>query len=190
MARGSTTLRSVIGMAASTVCVATAGYGQFMFWAEPGGGFDRIQRANLDGADEQTIVISTESERLEVDTVDQKLYWIDKDVVEIQRANFDGTSRQTVLTFPVNQPHDLAIDSVSGKLYWTEDSMIRRANLDGTNVETILDALDGLVDVGKVAVDSIHGQLYWGDWAIYGIRRSSLDGVGSRTWSRDSTLKT
>ena len=113
-----------------------------------------------------------------------RLYWTEwksysSSLSRIARANADGTGGETLmdgLTDGVG-PRDLAVDSINGKLYWSNKSAaaLHRCNLDGTGDEAIVNEAypEGL------ALDVAGGKIYWADYTYSEprIRRANLDGT-------------
>jgi PKD repeat protein len=115
-----------------------------------------------------------------METVGDKLYWIDHSRQSIYRANLDGSGQETLVHGRelYYLPWDLAVDPVGGKMYWVTlpyDSPvesgdydwvwvggIHRADLDGTNVETLVTYPAGASEYAThVAVDPVLGRVYW-----------------------------
>ncbi|MEL6560658.1 MAG: PKD domain-containing protein [Bacteroidota bacterium] len=69
---------------------------------------------------------------IEVDKVNDKIYFDDNDGGQILRANLDGSNIEKVGN-TTDRTYGIAIDSESGKYYWAgRDGIIRVANLDGS----------------------------------------------------------
>jgi DNA-binding beta-propeller fold protein YncE len=109
---------------------------------------------NLDGTG-QTVVAnfppSTSAHNLAVDSAQAKIYWTTGSGASqgsIQSANLDGSGVATLLT-NLGNPYGIAIDSVNGKMFWTNvnDSTVHRANLDGSNASTIVSGLNFPQDI-------------------------------------------
>ena len=105
-----------------------------------------------------------------------QLYWVDEEAQKIQRTG--GDDYRTVLDqltseHGLNMPGSIALDPVSGKMYWTDDGagQIRRADLDGSNIENLV---SGLADPVGVALDLTAGRLYWADRHHGAIYRGAL----------------
>jgi DNA-binding beta-propeller fold protein YncE len=78
---------------------------------------------------------------IDVDSIENKVYWYDKDDGKIFRANLDGTGIETLITFSGgNDVQGIALDTENGKIYWTDDDSgtISRSNLDGSSSEQII----------------------------------------------------
>ena len=79
----------------------------------------------------------------------------------------------------LSNPSGIAVDSVSGKLYWTDrgvNDVIQRSDIDGANLETLVPS--GNIDAFGIALDVPGGKMYWADSAFDVIRRANLDGSG------------
>ena len=116
-----------------------------MYWTDWDATTDRIQRANLDGTNIETL-IPTGSGLLTpggiaLDVAGGKMYWTDYIRGSIQRANLDGTNIETLIS--VNAPVRLALDIAAGQIYWAaqQPGSIQRANIDGSNMQTLATGL-------------------------------------------------
>ena len=69
---------------------------------------DRIERANLDGSGQETLLTGADSpSSIALDVTGGKMYWITTD--RIERANLDGSGRETLLAgLPL--PRGIALD--------------------------------------------------------------------------------
>ena len=149
---------------------------------------DKIQCANLDGTDIETLVTSTQGlaspQGIALDVAGGKMYWTDTITVKIQRANLDGSDVQDLVTQGlIGPPYGIALDVAGGKMYWTDfgPSKIQRANLDGTDVETLVTSTQGLVGPRGIALDVAGGKMYWTDFSTDKIQRANLDGTDVET---------
>ena len=144
-----------------------------MYWTTDG----RIQRANLDGTQVETLFTGEQAtgEELALDLAGGKMYWTNNDR-GIYRANLDSSQVEALVS--EEDIDGFALDPVGNKMYWIgePDDTIRWANLDGTQVETFLpvatDSHSGLV------LDLAGGKLYWrGDVdGSEAMQRANLDG--------------
>src|SRR5262245_43543292 len=136
-----------------------------MYWTDLGLG--KIQRASLDGAGVQDVVVGGAPMWIALDLVAGKLYWTDFTARTIRRANLDGSSAEDLLFVPPGTlPGGLtgiALDPVQGKLYFGDQSnnRIQRANLDGSGVEDFVTAAQ--MGPMQMTVDVEGGYLYWAD---------------------------
>jgi hypothetical protein len=110
-------------------------------------------------------------------TTAKKVYWTDDVANKIQMANEDGSQVEDLIT-GLDRPTGLDIDTINGKLYWTNNFKIMRSNLDGTNVETVY--TDALVTM-DIKVDAAGGKMYWThDNGISLVSRANLDGSSNQ----------
>ena len=111
-----------------------------IYYAEP----DSLWRANLNGRNREELV--TDLATLgRITIVNGKIYWTEKVNAEmgaIKRANLDGTNVEEFVSIQ-GIPFGMAVDSVGGKLYWTNSSgKIQRANLKRPKVQAVVTGLD------------------------------------------------
>ena len=155
---------------------------------------DKIRRANLDGSNIETLVL-TENRISDIilDSTEGKMYWADtknfpNNEHKIQRANLDGSNIETLFTVLDNYLHGLALDVDGGKIYWTEIfvssfgnySKIQRANLDGSSIETLV-KINNTPGLSDLALDLSGGKIYWADADEGKIQRANLDGSNIET---------
>ena len=145
-----------------------------MYWLDRG--TDRVQRANLDGSEVETLVTAGLSapKELALDVAAGKMYWTDSDLNRVQRANLDGSQEEDLVTGLVG-PAALELDVAAGKMYWTDSRVgkIQRANLDGSGLQ---DLVTGLRDPQGLALDVAAGRMYWTDQGTKKVQRANLDG--------------
>ena len=131
----------------------------------------KIQRANLDGTNVETLFfVGGSLFDIALDVAGGKVYWMTGG--KIQRANLDGTHVEDLVGNQIS-PSNIVLDVAGGKMYWGHlfFRKIRRANLDGTNVEDLVDTV-----FRDIALDVAGGKVYWIDfWG--NIRRANLDGT-------------
>ncbi len=185
-----------------------------IYWTDSGTGNpnpmqdDKIQSANLDGSNVETLLTFENFLRLPMgmDAAGGKIYWTDATRDRIRRADLDGSNvEDVVLTRTIAEqslagsattPRDVALDLVSDpqKMYWIdagtlniEEGKIWRANLDGSSPEALVTT--GLVNPQSIALDVAGGKMYWTDSGTGGpnglqddkIQRANLDGSNVET---------
>ncbi|NOX59213.1 MAG: hypothetical protein GXP29_10195, partial [Planctomycetes bacterium] len=149
-----------------------------VYWADRAGG--QIQRANLDGSDQEVVVTGLGQPRdVVIDTQAGQIYWSDSTLDKIQRANLDGSNVVDIVT-NVDFVAGMHLDSANGKLYFSESATdtVNRVNLDGSNLETLLTSV-GLgtgADPRGVDIDLTRGHLYYSDLKRNAIFRTNLNG--------------
>jgi Domain of unknown function (DUF5050) len=148
-----------------------------IYWSSRTGEY--IQRANLDGSGQTTLVSGTGGALgPALDIAGGQMYWSDNNnglPGDIRRANLDG-SGQTILIHGLMDPGRPALDLANGQIYWNLNNSpgnIMRANLDGTGLTNIL---GGLNLPNSVALDLAGGKMYWAEVGSGTIRRANLDG--------------
>ena len=165
----------------------------FIYWTD--WGTNRIQRANLDGSNVQTLVSRglVSPNGIAVDVAGGKMYWTDFGTDRIQRANLDGSNVQTLVSRGLENPAEIALDVTGGKMYWTDfgeqgtgarygKENIKRANLDGSNIETLVTRSHTRLEWPEgIALAVAGGKMYWTDFAAGRIQRANLDGSNVQT---------
>ena len=112
-----------------------------VYWTEP----DSIWRANLNGKNREKLIADL-GEIGSIAVAGGKVYWTEKNKPDenrgtIRRAVLDGSNVQTLATL-LSVPIGIAVDTVSGHLYWTNSSgRIQRANLVGKNIQNLVTEL-------------------------------------------------
>ena len=106
-----------------------------MYWTES----DTVMSANLDGTDQQAVWQPGPSgfKGIAEDASTGKLYVMDQLNKTLWAMNLDGSARSAVLTFPLYNPWDIALDAAAGKMYWTVSDTVMSANLDGTDQQAV-----------------------------------------------------
>ncbi len=133
-----------------------------------------IKNYKGDALTAETPVMSSRGENL------LTIYWTDSSADKIQRttldqtihSNLDPSDIEDLVTQELESPRGIALDVLTGKMYWTADSKIQRANLDGSNVQDLV--TQGLESPGGLALDVLTGKMYW--TADSKIQRANLDG--------------
>lgn len=168
--------------------------GRIVFLDIKGG---RVLSAKPDGSDLKTLVEGRRAgpDGIVVDSQFGHLFWTNmgkakQDDGSIERADLDGSHLTTVVPIGATwTPKQLKLDSVHGKLYWSdrEGMRIMRSNIDGSSIETLVETGHGDADradaknwcVG-IGVDLEGGKIYWtqkgGNNAGEGsLRRASIE---------------
>ena len=149
-----------------------------IYWLDEGE--DKIQRANLDGANVEDLITGLSNDPLDlaVDVSGGKIYWTYRyGEIKIRRADLDGANVEDLITVTGRSSLvDIAIDISGGKMYWFDErnDKIQRANLDGTDIK---DIASGGWAGGDIALDVSAGKIYWADYWEGKIQRANLDGT-------------
>lgn len=142
-----------------------------------GSGYTEVVAApNPDGVAVPPVAIA-------VDELTGRIYWVQPQGASastgstIRSAAADGSDNQQVIAAGNNRS-SLAIDTIRGHLYWTENDAIRRSDLDGSNIATVRAAVSGQT-VRDLAVDPFAQRLYWIDPSQSSLFRAGTDGSGA-----------
>ncbi|RKH91458.1 DUF5050 domain-containing protein [Corallococcus sp. AB045] len=143
-----------------------------LYWSDFNG--KRVMRAELDGSNPTQIAGGIDSpSAIAFDAPNGKAYVITYNNTRIVRFNLDGTNVETVASSLGGQGVGLAIDSSSGKVYYSSrgDSLYV-TNLDGASPTALVTHPGGTVH--GIAIDVTAGRLYWADWLGTVVRSANL----------------
>lgn len=132
-----------------------------------------------------------------INSTSGKIYWSHIGTYEIMSGNLDGSGDPiSVYDYDdgVNDPRDVAVDPVSGKIYWInrndsspEVHEIWVANADGSGGEIKLFELNGTTDYANgLAINPSNNKIYWSS-TDGGIIVANLDGTGTPSELYDDT---
>jgi DNA-binding beta-propeller fold protein YncE len=148
-----------------------------------------IERADLDGGRITTIVPpggTFTPKQIQLDKVNGKLYWSDREGMRVMRSNLDGSDVETLVDTSQGDARPgkdatkwcvgIAVDASGGKVYWTQkgpdnagQGRICRANIEVPTGETpagrtdIEVLFDGLPDPIDLDFDLANRIMYWTD---------------------------
>ena len=152
-----------------------------LYWIEKTGERNgRIRGANLDGTNVTLVKnLTSVPHGIALDPVNGKLY-VTNAWGKVQRLNVDGSNFQPNLIAGLENPKDIAVDTLNSKVYWIEmnerSGDIRSANLDGSNVQLVKALTSPPLDI---ALDVSDSKIYLIN--AYGkIQRLNLDGSNLR----------
>ena len=148
-------------------------------------GNDTISRVNFDGTGNTTILTLPSASiplGLSLDAAAGHIYFTDNGANMVRRVNLDGTGLVDLVTTGLDNPVNVQLDPINGKMYWVDfgnssvsnSGRIERANLDGSNRQTLISNLPLPEDI---ALDVLAGQMYWTDGIADQILRANLDGT-------------
>ncbi|GGF40337.1 hypothetical protein GCM10011519_12530 [Marmoricola endophyticus] len=138
-----------------------------------------IERIDLDGGNRVTVLPRgsfTTGKQLTADLDEGKLYWCDREGMQVLRCNLDGSDLEPLVVVatgeeaarqPRNHPVGIAVDPASRTLYWTQkgapkagEGRIFRTSIDRPDeVELLFEGLPEPIDLHLDA----HGTLLWTD---------------------------
>ena len=107
------------------------------------------------------------------------IYWTS--VRGVFKASSVDLIPEEIIPVTVRRPVSVVVDSVSGKVYWTDRGLgkIRRSNLDGSAIEDLV--TEGTTILGGIDLDLDQAKMYWTDLGAHAIYRSNLDGNAIET---------
>ncbi|MHC4176255.1 MAG: Ig-like domain-containing protein, partial [Planctomycetota bacterium] len=133
-----------------------------IYWTSPVPDDGRIRRADLDGANAETLIAGLEEpNRIALDLVNGKIYWTDSCADKIQRADLDGSNVEDLITVGLVGPGDIAVDPAEGRIYWAEKHYrkIQSADLDGKNARDVATSLATIPN--GLELEASAGKVYW-----------------------------
>jgi len=148
-----------------------------------------IERANLDGSNVTHVVPpggTFTPKQLQLDEMNRKLYWCDREGMRVMRANLNGSNIETLIDTSEGDTRPgkvikkwcvgIALDVEGGKLYWTQkgsdnagEGRIFRASLEipkdqsAANRKDIELLYDGLPEPIDLELDLANRTMYWTD---------------------------
>eukprot|EP00116_Pleurobrachia_bachei_P007141 sb/3467403/ len=123
---------------------------------------------------------------------DKRIVVADSQKGQIASFAHDGTDAKVLVTSDVGRVEGLAVDWVTGQVFWTSyrDSVsrIEVVNAGGTARKTI-----NSTDIEKaraICVDPVRGYIYWTDWGLLtpAIERSDMSGGGRMVFVGPDTV--
>ncbi|XP_045666824.1 low-density lipoprotein receptor-like [Ursus americanus] len=156
--------------------------GQKVFWADLSA--ESIKWMSMDAKKRGTMVKGVKSDCVAVDWIGRNLYWVDGTAGQISAvpltAVWRGKSEHTiVLDDDVTQPRSLALDPLSGLMYWSEiggEPQIEQAGMDGSSRKVLIS--QGLGWPTSIALDRLSWKIFWSDDKFHCIGSANLDGTG------------
>jgi sugar lactone lactonase YvrE len=148
-----------------------------------------ILRSDLDGKHMTTIIPpggTFTPKQIQIDKVNRKVYWSDREGMRVMRANLDGSNIETLVDTSEGDARPgadarkwcvgVAVDLIEGKFYWTQkggdnagEGRVFRANVDippgqtaarRKDIELLYENLPEPIDL---ELDSRNRMIYWTD---------------------------
>ncbi|XP_018113974.1 very low-density lipoprotein receptor isoform X4 [Xenopus laevis] len=157
---------------------------QSLFWA------DTIQKAIFRAPFDTREKVGTHVKVVEnvhspsaiaIDWIYKNIYWIDTSLKTISVSNFDGSKRKTLFSSGLQDPTSIAVDPISGFIYWSdwgEPAKIEKAGMNGINRQQLV-TLDVQRPSG-IAIDVVKSSLYWVDSKLHTLSSVDLNGQDRR----------
>ena len=155
-----------------------------IYWCDKNEG--SIYRTNINGNGRKLILSGlVNPEDVTVDWINRKLYWVDSDSKTIEYSHLNGSGRTVFLkniagqnpVFVIDQPRALAIDPLSGHIYWTDWGTvpkIEKATLTGEYRHLIITS--SISRPSGLTIDHVTSRLYWVDANLLKIETCDLEG--------------
>jgi DNA-binding beta-propeller fold protein YncE len=166
-----------------------AGYLYWTNMGNPKANDGSIFRSDLDGRNMTTIIAPGDTftpKQLQIDKLNGKLYWCDREGMRVMRASLDGSNVQTLVDTSEGDARPgpdarkwcvgIALDPVEGKFYWTQkggdnagEGRIFRANVNippgqsAANRKDVELLYEGLPEPIDLELDSRNRMIYWTD---------------------------
>ncbi|KAJ6653954.1 hypothetical protein lerEdw1_007586 [Lerista edwardsae] len=118
-----------------------------MFWTDWGDSRPGIYRSEMDGASALCIVSEGVRWPNGISVDDHWIYWTEAYMDRIERVDFNGQQRSVILD---NLPHPYAIAVFKNEIYWNDWSQLsifRASKFSGSRMETLVDHLNGVMDM-------------------------------------------
>ncbi|XP_042329908.1 sortilin-related receptor-like [Sceloporus undulatus] len=118
-----------------------------MFWTDWGDSKPGIYRSEMDGSSPACIVSEGVRWPNGISVDDHWIYWTEAYMDRIERIDFNGMQRSVILD---SLPHPYAIAVFKNEIYWndwSELSIFRASKHSGSRMETLVDHLNGVMDM-------------------------------------------
>ncbi len=158
------------------------------FTASSDHGQGEIRRIKLDGSILELLYTTPQTpqpsapSRIAIDTLHQRIYWIQYPTGTIYRSDLDKFNPTLVVNFQNGFfAADIAVDPAAGRLFWTEGwvdwyAATKSADLDGLNVQSL--GIGGMWSAWGIDVDTTSQRVYvWQNFvAEFGLASAAYDG--------------
>uniref|UniRef100_A0A8C1U6K8 Very low-density lipoprotein receptor n=1 Tax=Cyprinus carpio TaxID=7962 RepID=A0A8C1U6K8_CYPCA len=116
-----------------------------------------------------------------VDWIYKNIYWSDLSSKSIAVANFNGTKRKVLFNSGLKEPASIAVDPLSGFLYWSdwgEPAKIEKSGMNGIDRQVLVET--DIQWPNGITLDLIKGRLYWVDSKLHMLCSVDLNGDNRR----------
>ncbi|XP_059222428.1 putative vitellogenin receptor isoform X2 [Stomoxys calcitrans] len=113
----------------------------------------------------------------------EHIYWtnIQNEAESIVRANPDGSQQEILLTSGLDAPEDLAVDWLTGNIYFSDNVMHHIAVCSNDGHYCTVLVTEDVHQPRGVALWPQRAQIFWSDWGVTPmIARASMDGTNSK----------
>ncbi|RZC32195.1 low-density lipoprotein receptor-related protein 6, partial [Asbolus verrucosus] len=160
----------------------------FIYWSDDE--VKKIQRARLNGTDQQAIIASEiqHPDGIAVDWVSRNIYWTDTGTDHVEVYSLTQKYRKVIISDDLLDPRAIAVAPEIGWLFWSDwnerNPKIERANLDGSERRVVV--VDNLGWPNGITLDLNKLKLYWGDAKTDKIEYSNMDGSDRKVLISDN----
>jgi hypothetical protein len=130
---------------------------------------NEIWMSDIDGQNAAAIIQTTDASHIQVESVFQKLYWIDDDT--LFRSDLDGTNEEEIIGDNADPVRDYYIDPTYDRIYWAGDNKIQYCTLNGTKDTNLV---NGITTPSQLLADMQREYIYWVDTGANRIQRFGL----------------
>lgn len=147
---------------------------QKLYWTDNSIG---LMSANIDGTNSKVLIKNRilELSSIDIDTINDKVYWTDNVKKHIGRSNIDGSNVEILIEFTTATPSNIRVDNINNKIYWFElaNKTLNRATLNGSLREVVASNLPA--GYGSFELDIRNGKVFWLDGTNSKIIKANLD---------------
>uniref|UniRef100_A0A670KCL7 Very low-density lipoprotein receptor n=1 Tax=Podarcis muralis TaxID=64176 RepID=A0A670KCL7_PODMU len=115
------------------------------------------------------------------DWIYKNIYWTDSSLKSISVASLNGAKRKVLFNMDLKEPASLAVDPLSGFMYWSdwgEPAKIEKAGMNGLDRQQLV-----TTDIERpngIALDRVKNRLYWVDSKLHKLSSVDLNGHDRR----------
>uniref|UniRef100_A0A8C6Y6A6 Very low density lipoprotein receptor n=1 Tax=Naja naja TaxID=35670 RepID=A0A8C6Y6A6_NAJNA len=118
---------------------------------------------------------------ISVDWIYKNIYWTDSSLKSILVASLDGIKRKVLLNTDLREPACIAVDPLSGFMYWSdwgEPAKIEKAGMNGLDRQQLV-----TTDIERpngIALDRVKNRVYWVDSKLHKLSSVDINGQDRR----------
>ncbi|XP_078461493.1 very low-density lipoprotein receptor-like [Lampetra planeri] len=173
--------KQLISRTRNTVAVAVEITANRIYWSDLGQ--KQVYSALMDEAHDSTRHTSVLGEApvfvegIAIDWVHGNLYWTDSKAKTVAVAKPDGSRRRTLFGQGLSEPRAIAVDPLSGFVYWSDwgqPAKIEKAGMNGVSRQVIVSK--DIEWPNGITLDLVNKRLYWVDSKLRTLSSVNLAG--------------
>uniref|UniRef100_S4RRP8 LDL receptor related protein 8 n=1 Tax=Petromyzon marinus TaxID=7757 RepID=S4RRP8_PETMA len=173
--------KQLISRTRNTVAVAVEITANRIYWSDLGQ--KQVYSAHMDEAHDSTRHTSVLGEApvfvegIAIDWVHGNLYWTDSKAKTVAVAKPDGSRRRTLFGQGLSEPRAIAVDPLSGFVYWSDwgqPAKIEKAGMNGVSRQVIVSK--DIEWPNGITLDLVNKRLYWVDSKLRTLSSVNLAG--------------